>query len=84
MVPNSRLAVHNEQSVASLFTPRALCVIDDILGYEASLDDRNYQDIIRYILMSSLHLIKITDLKSNSQWPLWTPKENCLEKTLLM
>ncbi|PWN86012.1 DNA methyltransferase [Bacillus altitudinis] len=83
MMPNSRLAVHNEQSVATLFTPRALCVIDDILGYEASLNDRNYQDIIRYILMSSLHLIKITDLKSNSQWPLWTPKENCLEKNAI-
>ena len=80
MVPNSRLAVHNEQSVASLFTPRVLCVIDDILGYEASLNDRSFRDIIRYILMSSLHLIKITDLKSNSQWPLWTPRENCLEK----
>ncbi len=83
MVPNSRLAVHNEQSVTSLFTPRTLCVIDDILRYEASINDQSYKDIIRYILMSSLHLIKITDLKSNSQWPLWTPKENCLEKNAI-
>ncbi|WP_062349912.1 DNA methyltransferase [Bacillus kwashiorkori] len=80
MVPNSRLAVYNEQSVSSLFTPRALCIINDILEYEANLVDQNLKDIIRYILMSALHLIKITDLKSNSQWPLWTPKENCLEK----
>lgn len=83
MIPNSRLAVHNEQSVTSLFTPRALCVIDEILRYESNINDQRYKDIIRYILMSSLHLIKITDLKSNSQWPLWTPKENCLEKNAI-
>lgn len=80
MLPNSRLAVYKEQSVKSLFTPRALCIINDILEYESKLEDQNYKDIIRYILVSSIHLIKITDLKSNSQWPLWTPKENCLEK----
>lgn len=80
LLPNSRLSIFEGQKVTSLFTPRALCVINDILQYEANLTDQNRKDIIRYILMSSLHLIKITDMKSNSQWPLWTPKKNCLEK----
>ena len=29
-----------------------------------------------------IHLCKITDTHSNSQWPLWTPKINCVEKNV--
>ncbi|MEK5391472.1 DNA methyltransferase [Margalitia sp. FSL K6-0131] len=83
MIPNSRLAVQNNQSVSTLFTPRALSIIDEILQYIARIHDNNQRNVIQYILMSSLHLIKITDTKSNSQWPLWTPKENCLEKNAI-
>src|SRR5699024_9539130 len=83
MLPNSRLAVRDNQKVSSLFAPRTLCIINKILEFESGLNDESYKNIIRYILMSSLHLIKITDLKSNSQWPLWTTKENCLEKNVV-
>lgn len=83
MIPNSRLAVYQNQSVTTLFTPRTLFIIDKILEYNSSLKDKKLQNIIKYILMSSLHIIKITDVKSNSQWPLWTPKHNCLEKNAI-
>src|SRR5699024_4380263 len=58
MLPNSRLAVRDNQKVSSLFAPRTLCIINKILEFESGLNDENYKNIIRYILMSSLHLIK--------------------------
>ena len=33
--------------------------------------------------MSVLHLCKITDKHSNSQWPLWIPKTDCVEKNVV-
>ena len=33
--------------------------------------------------MSVLHLCKITDKHSNSQWPLWIPKVDCIEKNII-
>ena len=33
--------------------------------------------------MSILHLAKITDKHSNSQWPLWIPKFDCVEKNIV-
>ena len=33
--------------------------------------------------MSILHLCKITDKHSNSQWPLWIPKTDCVEKNII-
>ena len=83
MHQNSRLGVQKNQDVSTLFTPRALKVIDDVLEYVKNLKNKKLKNIIKYILMSSLHLIKITDLKSNSQWPLWTPKINCVEKNAI-
>lgn len=80
MIANGRLAVQDKQYVSTLFTPRTLSVLEEILAYISKIENKDQQNIIRYILMSAIHLIKITDLKSNSQWPLWTPRENCLEK----
>ena len=37
----------------------------------------------KYILMSVIHLCKITDKHSNSQWPLWIPKTDCVEKNVI-
>ncbi|MDL0417622.1 hypothetical protein QQP00_20130, partial [Clostridioides difficile] len=38
---------------------------------------------MKYILLSILHLSKITDTHSNSQWPLWIPKKDCVEKNVV-
>ena len=40
-------------------------------------------NVLNYLLMSVLHLAKITDTHSNSQWPLWIPKSNCVEKNII-
>lgn len=83
LVPNSRLAVYPDQTISTLFVPRTLFIIDKVLEFNENLKDKKLKNVVKYIIMSSLHLIKITDLKSNSQWPLWTPKKNCLEKNAI-
>lgn len=79
---NSKIAVSDKDDVKNVFTGRNLSVLDEILTIIHKYDTK-YQDILKYILMSILHLCKITDKHSNSQWPLWIPKTDCVEKNIL-
>lgn len=81
LIPNTKLAVYENQHISQIFTPRAFTVLDRVLKIIDEID--TYPDLFRYILMSVLHLCKITDKHSNSQWPLWIPKEGCVEKNIL-
>lgn len=79
---NTKLAVYNGEHISDIFTARNFKVLDETL----QLLDRHskYKDVYKYILMSILHLCKITDTHSNSQWPLWTPKADCVEKNVIL
>lgn len=78
---NSKLAVYKDETIDQIFTKRNYKVLDEIVGL---LDEQNeYTDVFRYVLMSVLHLCKITDTHSNSQWPLWIPSKNCVEKNII-
>lgn len=79
---NSKIAVTENDDIKNIFTGRSLSVLDEILTIIDKYD-APYQDILKYILMSVLHLCKITDRHSNSQWPLWIPKTGCVEKNIL-
>ncbi|EGT4878868.1 DNA methyltransferase [Clostridioides difficile] len=81
-IANSRLAVGEGDTVRTIFTNRNLIVIDKILGYIDEYRDTNSYEPMKYILLSILHLSKITDTHSNSQWPLWIPKKDCVEKNV--
>lgn len=81
-IANSRLAVGEGDTVRTIFTNRNLIVIDKILGYIDEYRDTNSYESMKYILLSILHLSKITDTHSNSQWPLWIPKKDCVEKNV--
>lgn len=70
---NSKIAVTKNDDIKNIFTCRNLAVLDEILSIIKGYN-KCYQDILKYILMSVLHLCKITDIHSNSQWPLWIPK----------
>lgn len=83
LIYNSKIAVSNGMRISDIFTPRNFKALDSII----KLKNTKYNDIskvIDYILLSMLHLCKITDTHSNSQWPLWTPKMNCVEKNVFM
>ncbi|WP_194841698.1 DNA methyltransferase [Clostridium butyricum] len=81
LINNSRLAVYEGQKISSIFTKRNFAVLDNIIGH---MNDENKEILpcLKYIILSILHLSKITDTHSNSQWPLWTPKKDCVEKNI--
>lgn len=82
LIYNSKIAVTENDDIKNIFTGRNLSVLDEILTIINSYND-DYQSILKYILMSILHLCKITDKHSNSQWPLWIPKTDCVEKNII-
>ncbi len=82
LLHNTKIAVTENDDIKNIFTGRNLSVLDEILDIIHHYDPE-YQDILKYILMSILHLCKITDKHSNSQWPLWIPKSDCVEKNIL-
>lgn len=79
---NSKIAVTEGDDIKNIFTGRNLSVLDNILSIIKKYDPE-YQAIMKYILMSVIHLCKITDKHSNSQWPLWIPKTDCVEKNII-
>ncbi|WP_300344820.1 DNA methyltransferase [Fusobacterium sp.] len=84
LIENSRLAVLADEDLSILFTPRNYSIIINYLKEISKIENEKIKKALIYILISSIHLLKITDLKSNSQWPLWTPKEKCVEKNALV
>ena len=81
LIANSKLAVYDNQPISQIFTKRNFAVLDEIVGIIDELE--GYNEVFKYILMSVLHLCKITDKHSNSQWPLWIPKTDCVEKNIV-
>lgn len=79
---NSKIAVTENDDIRNIFTGRNISVMDEILSIINKYEPE-YQDILKYILMSIIHLCKITDKHSNSQWPLWIPKTDCVEKNII-
>lgn len=80
LIQNSKIAVGTNDTISDIFTPRNFSVLDEIVNY---IKGTQHQDILNYLLMSVIHLSKITDMHSNSQWPLWIPKFNCVEKNII-
>jgi Adenine-specific DNA methylase len=80
LMQNSKIAIGVSDTISDIFTPRNFSVLNEIVEYINNSEERN---ILNYLLMSILHLAKITDTHSNSQWPLWIPKTNCVEKNII-
>ncbi len=81
LLHNTKIAVYKDQHISQIFTGRNFTVLDQIVGIINNLDSQ--KDVFKYILMSVLHLCKIIDKHSNSQWPLWIPKTDCVEKNII-
>jgi len=82
LIQNSKIAVGEKDKISDIFTRRNLVVLDNVIAIINTFPDK-MQNILKYILMSILHLVKITDKRSNSQWPLWIPKVDCVEKNVV-
>lgn len=83
LLKNSKIAVGSFDKISDIFTPRNFSVLNEVVEYIQSIDKNEDRNILNYLLMSILHLAKITDTHSNSQWPLWIPKSNCVEKNII-
>ena len=83
LIPNSKIAVGKNEKISNIFTPRNFSVLNELVGYIHNVNNSTTRNVLNYLLMSILHLAKITDSHSNSQWPLWIPKLNCVEKNII-
>ena len=81
LIANSKIAVKEGQKISSIFTKRNFIVLDKICGLKRDFPE--VEQLIEYTLLSIIHLCKITDTHSNSQWPLWIPSNNCVEKNVV-
>ncbi len=83
LMEDSKLAVRQGEKISEIFTPRNFACLDKLIGLSKEEKYKPAYQELRYVLLSMIHLCKITDLHSNSQWPLWIPNKNCVEKNVL-
>ncbi len=80
LIADSRIAVKENETLHDKFTNRNIKAIDSILGV---IKNKKYYELYLYSLIGIIHLCKITDPKSSSQWPLWIPSHDCIEKNAI-
>jgi hypothetical protein len=78
LTPNSRIAVKDGMFLSYIFNP-----INFYILKEFSKEFKNNKLMIN-ILSSVLHLCRLTDLGSQSQFPYWVPKKDILERNILL
>ena len=82
LIPNSRIAVKDGETIFNKFSSRSLYALDIIKDKIEEETDNNTQNILWYIFSSIIHKSKILDIELSSQWPLWIPKKNCVERNV--
>tara|TARA_B100000579_G_scaffold142073_1_gene115365 strand:+ start:462 stop:1991 length:1530 start_codon:yes stop_codon:yes gene_type:complete len=71
---NSRIAIKDEMYLSSIFSPINFHLLD--------LISKEISGNMKFVLGSILHLCKLTDLKSQSQFPYWIPKKDILDRNI--
>lgn len=83
LIENSRIAVKRNERISDKFSNRSFYILDQIKQIiEKEKCSENY-DIFKYIYTSIIHKSKILDVKMSSQWPLWVPVNNCIERNVV-
>lgn len=83
LIENSRIAVKSNERISDKFSNRSFYILDQIKQIiEEEKCSENY-DIFKYIFTSIIHKSKILDVKMSSQWPLWVPVNNCIERNIV-
>lgn len=83
LIENTRIAIKNGETIKNLFTNRNFYVLDRINCVIQKISDENVKQIIKYMYLSIIHKSKIVDKKLGSQWPMWIPKVNCVERNVV-
>lgn len=83
LIENSRIAVKSNEKISDKFSNRSFYILDQIKQLiEAEKHSENY-NLFNYIYTSIIHKSKILDVKMSSQWPLWVPLNNCIERNVV-
>ena len=82
LIANSRIAVKDGETISDKFSKRSFYALDIIKGLIMSIEEPDTKNILWYIYASIIHKTKILDIKLSSQWPLWIPKKNCVERNV--
>ena len=78
LTKNSRIAVKENMHLADIFSPTNFYILSEL---KALL--KNNHDL-KFILGSILHLCKLTDTKSQSQFPYWLPKTEIVDRNIFL
>lgn len=78
LMPNSRIAIKDGMRMSDLFNPINFYILNQY--FERFEND----DSMIALMASVLHLCRLTDLKSQSQFPFWVPKKNIVERNILL
>lgn len=75
LIKNSRIAVKDNMKLSDVFSPINYLILSKIK--EQIIDDD-----MKHVLGSVLHLCKLTDTRSQSQFPYWIPKAGILDRNI--
>ncbi len=78
LVKNSRIAVKENMFLADIFSPINFFMLSALK--EKIKDNEN----LKFILSSILQLCKLTDTKSQSQFPFWLPKIDLVDRNIFI
>jgi len=76
LIKNSRIAIKSDMYISDLFSPMNFFILQSLKN------NNEIEGLVEYIISSVLHLIKYTDVKSQSQFPFWIPKKNVLDRNI--
>ena len=74
--PNSRIAIKEGMKISDIFSPINFYILISIKKEVVN------DEILKNILSSVLHLTRLTDTKSQSQFPYWVPKLNVVDRNI--
>jgi hypothetical protein len=78
LIENSRIAIKNNTKLSHIFNPINFYIL---LKFKERFINDNY---LNNLLASTLHLCRLTDKKSQSQFPYWVPKNGIVERNILL
>jgi hypothetical protein len=74
---NSRIAIKDGMKMSDIFSPINFSILSDYRSIS-----ENFQELA-IVLSSCLHLCRLTDTGSQSQFPYWVPKVDAVDRNIL-
>jgi len=83
LIPNSRIAIGQNDTVHMYFCARNLVALDIIVGELRRRKNQYGYSVLELTVSSAINLIKLSDKKASSQMPYWTPKTNVTSRNAI-